>query len=123
MSPLNPMEERRPAITPQLALRVATLGVLAFVVFGIVFFRLWYLQVLDGDKYLAEARENRVRTERISAPRGPILDRNGLPLVENRRATVVSIDPRRVSTETREAINVWGQRMGRRELKPKGKKG
>ena len=38
------LEERRPAITPQLALRVALLGGFAFVLFAIVFFRLWFLQ-------------------------------------------------------------------------------
>jgi penicillin-binding protein 2 len=121
--PLDPIENRRPPITPQLALRVAGMGVVAFVLFGIVFFRLWYLQVLDGDRYLAQARENRVRTERIQAPRGQIVDRQGIALVENRRATVVSLDPQRISPEVRTAINGWGQVMGRRELRPKGRKG
>ena len=45
-------EERRPPITPQLALRIAILGGIALVLFAIVFFRLWYLQVLSGDQYL-----------------------------------------------------------------------
>ena len=40
------LEERRPAITPQLAVRVAVLGGIAFVAFAIIFFRLWFLQVL-----------------------------------------------------------------------------
>ncbi|MBI5106292.1 MAG: hypothetical protein HZB46_15130 [Solirubrobacterales bacterium] len=123
MNRLDPVDDRRPAITPQLALRVAALGIVAFIAFGIVFFRLWYLQVLDGDKYLAQARENRVRVERIQAPRGNIVDRNGLALVENRRATVVSLDPRRVSPQVREAISAWGQKMGQRERRPKGRKG
>ncbi|MEA2374681.1 MAG: penicillin-binding protein 2, partial [Thermoleophilaceae bacterium] len=43
--------ETRPPITPQLALRVAIIGGVALVLFGIVFFRLWYLQVLSGDQY------------------------------------------------------------------------
>ena len=85
LMPVDPTSDRRPPITPQLALRVAGVGVVAFVLFGIVFFRLWYLQVLDGDKYLAQARENRVRTERIQAPRGQIVDRNNLTLVDNRK--------------------------------------
>jgi penicillin-binding protein 2 len=37
-------------ITPQLALRVAILGGIALVLFAVIFFRLWYLQVLSGDK-------------------------------------------------------------------------
>ena len=88
-----PIDERRPPITPQLALRVAVLGGIAFVLFAIIFFRLWYLQVLSGDQYLQQARDNRVRELRVQAPRGDIVDRNGHVLVENRAATVVQIDP------------------------------
>ncbi|MGH2941616.1 MAG: hypothetical protein ACRDLN_02410, partial [Solirubrobacteraceae bacterium] len=67
---MEPASDRRTAITPQLALRVAIFGGIAFALFAIVFFRLWYLQVLSGDKYLAEARGNRLRELRIQAPRG-----------------------------------------------------
>ena len=80
------LEERRPAITPQLALRVAMLGGFAFVLFGVVFFRLWFLQVLTGEDYVSQARENRVRKVRIEAPRGDIVDRNGRTLVRTRVA-------------------------------------
>ena len=75
-------------VTPQLALRVAILGGIALVLFAIVFFRLWYLQVLSGDKYLAEANDNRVREVKVEAPRGQIVDRNGTVLVDNRTALV-----------------------------------
>ena len=81
---IQPSDDRRPPITPQLALRVAILGGVALALFAIVFFRLWFLQVLSGDQYLAQARDNRVRDVAIAAPRGEILDRNGNVLVENR---------------------------------------
>jgi penicillin-binding protein 2 len=110
--PLDPANDRRPPITPQLALRVAGAGVVAFVLFGIIFFRLWYLQVLDGDKYLAQARDNRVRTERIQAPRGDIVDANNLPLVTSRKATVVSLNPASVPIEMRDEIAAYGQQAG-----------
>src|SRR5206468_9857173 len=87
------IEDRRPAITPQLALRVALLGGFAFVLFAIVFFRLWFLQVLSGDQYVSEARSNRVRKIKIEAPRGNIVDRNGQVLVKTRIAPVVQIIP------------------------------
>ncbi len=87
------LEERRPAITPQLALRVAVLGGVAFVLFAIVFFRLWFLQVLSGEDYVTQARENRVRKVKIEAPRGDIVDRNGERLVRTRVAPVVQIVP------------------------------
>ena len=47
------LDERRPPITPQLAVRVAILGGFAFALFAIVFFRLWFLQVLSGEDYVA----------------------------------------------------------------------
>jgi penicillin-binding protein 2 len=87
------LEERRPAITPQLAVRVAVLGGIAFALFAIVFFRLWFLQVLSGDDYVTQARENRVRKIKIEAPRGDIVDRDGNRLVRTRVAPVVQIVP------------------------------
>src|SRR3954454_11836946 len=87
------VEERVRPITPQLAWRVAVLGGLAFVLFGIVFFRLWFLQVLSGQDYVSQARENRVRKVRIEAPRGDIVDRNGVKLVTTRAAAVVQMIP------------------------------
>ena len=87
------IEDRVRPITPQLAWRVAVLGGIAFVLFGIVFFRLWYLQVLSGQDYVVQASENRLRKERIEAPRGNIVDRNGETLVETKRAAVVQIKP------------------------------
>jgi len=87
------LEERLPAITPQLALRVAVLGGFAFVLFAVVFFRLWFLQVLSGEDYVTQARENRVRKVKIEAPRGDIVDRNGERLVRTRVAPVVQVVP------------------------------
>ena len=42
--------------------------------------RLGALQIFEGGKYRILADENRVRKIRLSAPRGPILDRNGVDL-------------------------------------------
>jgi penicillin-binding protein 2 len=65
----------------------------AFVLFGIVFFRLWFLQVLSGQDYVSIARENRVRKVRIEAPRGDIVDANGVKLVTTKKAAVVQLLP------------------------------
>jgi hypothetical protein len=51
--------------------------------FGVLFARLFYLTVIDHEKYKALAQTNRVREETIPAPRGIIYDRNGTPLVRN----------------------------------------
>ena len=85
--------DRRPPITPQLAFRVAVIGGLALIMFAIIFFRLWYLQILSGDKYLADANNNRVREIKVEAPRGEILDRDGRVLVDNRVGLAVKVRP------------------------------
>ena len=86
-------EDRRPPMTPQLALRVAVVGSFALAMFAIIFFRLWFLQVLSGDQYLAQATTNRVRNIAIPAERGKILDRSGAILADSRRALAVQISP------------------------------
>jgi len=80
-------------MTPALALRIGILGTLALVVFAVLFLRLWALQVLSGAQYLRAAQNNQLRTVRVQAPRGPILDRYGRTLVTNRAGTEVEIWP------------------------------
>jgi penicillin-binding protein 2 len=91
-----PADDRRPPITPQLAMRVAVMGGIALLLFAIIFFRLWFLQVLSGDQYVAQANDNQVREQVIQAPRGDIVDRSGAQIVTNRQATVVQVDPGRL---------------------------
>ena len=86
-------DDRRPPLTPQLALRVTVLGGCALAMFAIIFFRLWFLQVLSGTQYVAQAKENRTRRVEIAAPRGQIVDRNGNVLVTSTRTYAVQIVP------------------------------
>ena len=99
--------ERRPTLTPQLAFRVAVIGGVALVMFALIFFRLWYLQVLSGDKYLAEASDNRVREIKVQAPRGEIVDRHGQPLVENRHSFSIKLTPDKLPEDVGERDRVY----------------
>jgi penicillin-binding protein 2 len=76
----------------RLSLRIAVLGGVALALFGVLFFRLWNLQVLDGEKYLAEAKNNRTRSFKVIAPRGDILSREGKVLVDNRTSLVLQLN-------------------------------
>lgn len=67
-----------------IGMRVGILLVLGMVLFGVIGFRLWYLQILSGDEFVDYSVSNRERTVIIEAPRGGIYDRNGVPLVQNR---------------------------------------
>ena len=75
------------------ALRIAVIGGLGLFLFSVLFFRLWSLQVVTGDEYLAEATENRTREIRVRPPRGRILDRDGNVLVDNRTRMALQLDP------------------------------
>jgi penicillin-binding protein 2 len=86
-------EDRRPPLTPQLALRVAVVGSIALALFAIVFFRLWFLQVLSGDHYVLQAKTNRVRDIAVAAERGQILDRSGNILVDSKPTIAVQLSP------------------------------
>jgi penicillin-binding protein 2 len=111
--------DRRPTLTPQLAVRVAIIGGIALVAFAVVFFRLWYLQVLSGDKYRAEANNNRIREIKVQAPRGEIVDREGRPLVDNRVGLAVKVTPNRLPKEIAERRQVY-RRLGRAlDLRPR----
>jgi penicillin-binding protein 2 len=104
--------ERRPTLTPQLAVRVALIGGIALVAFAVIFFRLWYLQVLSGDRYLAEANDNRVREIKVQAPRGEIVDRDGRALVRNRPAMAVVLSPDKLSERLADRRTLY-RRLGR----------
>jgi len=95
MSAIEPVRPRDPRIpvSPQLALRVAILSGVAMVMFGVIFFRLWYLQVLSGEQYVAQATANQSRELPIAAPRGEILDREGQPIVTSTTTNAVQIVP------------------------------
>ena len=89
---VRPSDPRVP-VPPQLALRVAILGGIAVVLFSVIFFRLWYLQILTGEQYVHQADVNRVRDLPIPAPRGEILDRSGGAIVTSRTTNAVQITP------------------------------
>jgi penicillin-binding protein 2 len=75
--------------TPRL--RLSILGVIVVSLFAALLSRLWYLQVMDTQTFQVAAKTNQVRIVYEPAPRGRILDRNGLVLVDNRFRFVVTL--------------------------------
>jgi penicillin-binding protein 2 len=103
--------ERRPTLTPQLAVRVALFGGIALAAFAVIFFRLWFLQVLSSDAYVKEARGNQLREIRVQPPRGDIVDREGRVLVTNRVGLAVELTPEKLSAKRRERLALY-RRLG-----------
>ncbi len=65
-------------------LRALVLLGLFVVGLGIVWARVFSLQVLSRERWLDEAERSRSRVVRVEAPRGRILDADGVPLAEDR---------------------------------------
>ena len=87
----TPVEPYR--LTPKVARRVALLGALVLIGFAALLGRLWALQVLAGTRYAARAQANQLRTVRVAAPRGLIVDRSRNVLVTNKAVTSVELWP------------------------------
>jgi penicillin-binding protein 2 len=91
--PPDPKVEEPYLLTPRMAMRVAILGGIALIAFGVLFLRLWSLQILSPDKYRTAAVENQLRRDSIEAPRGTIVDRQGRVIVRNVSSTAVVVWP------------------------------
>ncbi len=117
ISPLNKGASQGGGVAPSgnqvVALRVAIIGAVLLGLFAIVFFRLWYLQVLSGNSLAAAASQNRSRSVAITAPRGEIIDRNGRVIVRNRRAQVVELEPGSLPDLERQVASQYGQDLGK----------
>ncbi|MBR2835803.1 MAG: penicillin-binding protein 2 [Coriobacteriales bacterium] len=72
--------------------RLRWLGYGAAGLFSILGLRLWGIQLLSGEQYTSQAESNRTREVSLKPARGRILDRNGIPLVENRLSMAVVAD-------------------------------
>ena len=83
--------QRRTPLPPQLTRRVSVLAVAIFVLFGILAFRLWYLQVLTGTQNAARVAANVVQPISLPSPRGNILASDGQILATYRNATQVAV--------------------------------
>ena len=73
-------------------LRLVVIQTLVFSLFATLLVRLYYLQVVSGDEYTAQAASQSVREVVVQPQRGLIVDDMGRPLVANRTSWVVSID-------------------------------
>ena len=65
------------------AIRLTAVQYLILVIFMILAYGLWRLQVMQSDFYAQMAEKNRIRNVPILAPRGKILDREGRTVVDN----------------------------------------
>lgn len=83
---LRVREDRR-----ELSQRIEGARVLMGAVFALLATAYWHLQIVRGEHYFALSEENRIRSVKITAPRGYVLDRHGSILVENEPAYTLQL--------------------------------
>ncbi|MGI9016699.1 MAG: penicillin-binding protein 2 [Euzebya sp.] len=103
---MQPSNAKPPISRESTALRLTFLGALVVSLFVLLVGRLWFLQVMTGSRFVARAEDQSVRTIEIEAPRGDILDRNGVAIVDNRFAQVVSVRPDQMGDEETRANTI-----------------
>src|SRR5437764_69356 len=99
---VTPSPPRRPEGPPDqnaLVIRAAALGLIAAGLFAVLIFRLWALQVLHSDHYVAQANQNDVRQLALPAPRGEVVDRTGTVLVQNTSHVLAEVNPAGLPTK------------------------
>mgnify|MGYP003664903645 FL=1 len=66
--------------------------------------RLYYLQVIEADRYATLADENRINLRLLAPPRGRVLDRFGAPLAENQQNYRLQLVPEDVKSSDIEQV-------------------
>lgn len=79
--------------------RIGIVGVVILALFLTLISRLWYLQIANGEQLAAVATSNRIRVIQEEAPRGRILDNNGVVIVDNRIARSITVDRQQLTSE------------------------
>ncbi|MGH3496637.1 MAG: penicillin-binding protein 2 [Nocardioidaceae bacterium] len=87
--PVNPAKS---ALTRIGRGRLFVIQVLVMSLFVTLFARLWYVQVIGGDTYQAQAAQNSLRSVIVQPQRGLIVDDVGRPLATNRLSWQVTVD-------------------------------
>ncbi len=74
--------------------RLLTIFIIMYCLSGLLFIRLFYLQIINGREYYRQAMENRTQIIKIPAYRSEIYDRNGMnKLAYNRRSLSIIATP------------------------------
>lgn len=88
-----PSAGRNPQACPETAVLHATrLGVVVVLALCLLGFRVWVLQLVEGEQYLRQATLNYQKEVVLPALRGEIVDRAGLPLATNRSSYDLVVD-------------------------------
>jgi penicillin-binding protein 2 len=92
------------AALPDLLRRLRWVMLVMLIAFGGLVVRLWQLQVMRGDRYRERTVSNVVHERFLPSIRGRILDRNGVPLADNRPAFNLYATAKSITPELRTTL-------------------
>ncbi|NNC75301.1 MAG: penicillin-binding protein 2 [Acidimicrobiia bacterium] len=84
--------------------RLAALGIVFSALFVVLGLRLWTLQLTDVDGYREQAARQQIDIDRTQAPRGDIVDRDGVVLAGTRPSLTLVVDRQLVTLEEEETL-------------------
>ena len=90
-----------------------------FVCFGLLVARFVWLQVVQHNKYMAQAEDNRIAIVPVVPNRGLIVDRNGVVLARNYSAYTLEITPSKLEANLESVIDELAKLV---EIEPKDRK-
>ena len=97
-------------------------------IFGVFTFRLFHLQILEGENLASRSQANYVRTVRLEAQRGAIVDREGRTIAASRLAYDVDVIPHEVRNPWRTysvlgaILDIPAEELAERVGQPRGRR-
>lgn len=86
---------------PELHRRLRWVALVGIGAFALLVGRLWQLQVMRGESYYERTVSNVIKERYLPSVRGKILDRNGVPLADNRPAFNLYATPKKMTPAVR----------------------
>ncbi|MDJ0756371.1 MAG: penicillin-binding protein 2 [Ardenticatenaceae bacterium] len=100
-------EDRRQAADTAFQGRLYFFRIIIVVSISLLLYRVFWLQQIQGNQFVEQARENRTARLLLDAPRGVIFDRNGEPLAVNEPSFNVTITPAFLPSDEGERLAVF----------------
>ncbi|MSZ37102.1 MAG: hypothetical protein F2928_01740, partial [Actinobacteria bacterium] len=94
--------------------RLASLGVVALVLFAALVMRMWFLQVVDAPALEQRVQANKTRTVKLLPERGRIFDREGRIMADNERILTITVAWEAMGSEgsvvdTKDRLELFGR--------------
>lgn len=89
--------------------RAEKLFVIQLILLFVLIARMYYLQVIEADKYMMLAESNRVSMRMLLPQRGLIFDRNGVPIALNNQNFRVMVVPEQTDGNIKASLDALGK--------------